>query len=242
MSEPNSRKFLEAYCLIETYLKRRADVDRRTTFFQLIDALAGSNAVVRRFAPDLKEYGDLRNAIVHERGDGRVIAEPHDTTVEHIQRIAELLTNPPVITPLFQKTVFTLSDSSPVSTAVKVMFDNNISQIPILHQKTVIGLLTTNTITRWLGKHVADDIFSLQETSVAEVLLCAEENPNKKANYIFLKQSASVFDAIEYFATYAESGSQLDAILITAHGRHNEGLIGIMTITDFPEAHQAVSK
>jgi predicted transcriptional regulator len=51
--------------------------------------------------------------------------------VEHIQHIAALLTNPPTVIPLFQKTVFTLDDSSSVSSAVKMMFDNNISQLPI---------------------------------------------------------------------------------------------------------------
>src|SRR4051812_42816091 len=36
---------------------------------------------------DLKEFADLRNAIVHERRGGHSIAEPHEKTVRRLEEI-----------------------------------------------------------------------------------------------------------------------------------------------------------
>jgi hypothetical protein len=56
---------------------------------------AKRSAAVRGVEDDLLELSDLRNAIVHERGGGYVIAEPHPETVERLEQIVELLVEPP---------------------------------------------------------------------------------------------------------------------------------------------------
>ena len=53
----------------------------------------------------MKEYGDLRNAIVHDRADGKVIAEPNDDVVVQIEKIAALLLEPRRLYRFFRKKV-----------------------------------------------------------------------------------------------------------------------------------------
>ena len=101
----NSDTFLTIFSAIESWLRQQACSDRSASFFQLVDGVAFRNRAVTRYRDDLKEFADLRNAIVHERSDGHVIAEPNDRAVADFQRVRAALLNPPAVIPKFQKTV-----------------------------------------------------------------------------------------------------------------------------------------
>src|SRR5690606_6060906 len=95
MTVKNSERFIVAYNRIEKVLSEKADGDEYTPFYRLIDKVKVTNSVVRKYEDDLRELGDLRNAIVHNRTDiDYVIAEPHDEIVERIELIEEKLSNP----------------------------------------------------------------------------------------------------------------------------------------------------
>jgi len=114
------------------------------------------------------------------------------------------------------------------------MFEQSFSQIPICDNKDAfVGLLTTNTVTRWLGASVKDDIFSLTETPITDVFNFTED----KDNFIFLSRDSTLFKALERFQTHEKNGKKLEAILITQNGRRSETLLGIITIWDLPEIH-----
>jgi hypothetical protein len=166
----NSDHFLADFNKIERYLRQTTKKGKGAGFYQLVDVAAKTVPAIRRFKDDLKEYADLRNAIVHERTDGHVIAEPNDRAVTHIKHIASIVLHPPKVIPSFQTEVHKLSTSEPIEKAVKVMFEKDFSQIPIYDGSRFIGLLTANTVARWLGASVADEIFSVTETTIQEVL------------------------------------------------------------------------
>ena len=90
MTVKNSDRFIVAYNRIEKILAEKADSNDYSPFYRLIDKVKITNSVVRKYEDDLREFGDLRNAIVHSRTDvDYVIAEPHDEIVEHIELIEE---------------------------------------------------------------------------------------------------------------------------------------------------------
>ena len=78
----NSERFLNAFSKIEKYIRKLIAGDRRATFYALVDDASKKNSAVNTYRTDLKEFADLRNAIVHERTDGHVSAEPRDDTVQ----------------------------------------------------------------------------------------------------------------------------------------------------------------
>src|SRR6266498_2852968 len=160
----NAETFLEAFNAIENRLRALTRLGREKTFAVLVEAAAEKNSVVRRFRDDLKEFGDLRNAIVHERGGGRVIAEPNEWAVDRIKAITAQILQPPVIGSHFVGSVFKLSADAPIAEAVTAMQANSFSQIPIYRDETFVGLLTANTVARWLGANVGEDLVSLSET------------------------------------------------------------------------------
>jgi CBS domain-containing protein len=232
---PNSKRFLDAFASVEKYLRDRSPGDRRRSFYEMVEAVGTSNRVVRRFAIDLKEYADLRNAIVHERSDGHVIAEPNEGAVRHLELIDSLLQKPPVLIPLFQAQVVTFSAADSLANAVTVMLSESISQAPVYDGAQFTGLLTTNTIARWLGSCVDDDVFSLKETRIDQVLRYTEDPDS----HVFLGRDSTIFEALDSFQEHESRGKKLEAILITGMGKSTDKILGIMTISDLPKALKA---
>lgn len=187
---------------------------------------------VRRYKDDLREYGELRNAIVHDnRGAGYVIAEPNTAAVESIEKLRDLIKKPPVIYPLFKITVLSHDINDSIDNAVREMTEKNFSQIPIISNGKFKALLTTDTISRWLGSNVADDIFSLRETTIGHVLKFSEY-PN---NFLFVARNTTLFKVLEFFDEFEGRGKRLEALLITDSGNQNDKIIGIITISDLPK-------
>jgi predicted transcriptional regulator len=227
----NSDRFLKAFVAIEKHLRNEAGAARGATFYQLVELTAKSSPEVRRFQNDLKEFADLRNAIVHERGDGHVIAEPNDRACDEVEHIAALLTTPPSVYPLFRKHVFACGASDSLGQAVKLMLEKSFSQLPITAHGRTVALLTASTISRWLGACAEDEIFSLTETRIEEVLKHTED----RENHSFARQSATLFEAGEALQDFESRGKRLEAILITHSGKASEALLGIITVSDLPK-------
>ncbi len=233
----NSERFLNAFIAIEDFLRQEINVDNYVTFYQVIDKAILSNSTVRSYKDDLKEYADLRNAIVHERSGGNIIAEPNDYVVDRIERIANVLEKPPTVIPEFQTKVTTVKNSDSVAKALKLILKQSFSQVPVMKSNKFIGLLTANTITRWLGANVAEDVFSLSETIIEHVLTFTED----EKNYEFIGRNTTMFKALELFGKSEEQGKYLDALLITQNGKPTEKIIGIITVSDLPTIFQALA-
>lgn len=223
LSNANSENFLEK--------------EKDSRFYTLVDVASESNKIVERFKLDLKEFADLRNAIVHERTDGRVIAEPHDEVVQKIEHIKSLLLDPPKVGSYFTKNVVTVYGEDSIAKAIKIMFDHSFSQVPVYNGDTFIGMLTANTITRWLGENLEEDIFSLSETSVGNVLRYVED----KEEYCFISKNSTLVDALIKFELFKDGGKRLEAILITQSGKPTEKLLGIITVWDIPKIYKVLN-
>lgn len=234
----NSDRFLTAFGAIEFYLRALTGEPKRTRFYTMVDKAAEINAAVRRYADDLKEFADLRNAIIHERTDEHVIAEPNDLAVCQIEHIQRLLEHPPRVIPVFQKQVLSMQAADPIAAAAYAMLVNNYSQLPIYEDREFSGLLTTEGITRWLGRCAPQGMVNLEAVTIAEVLACRCEQPGQ--NYRFFSREETVFAALEAFQACEQCGQRLDAILITEHGSESESLLGIITIWDVPRIYEAM--
>src|SRR5215204_6976613 len=70
-----TQQFLNRFNELEQFLREETNSKREVPFGSLIGRAATANAAVRRRERDLREYADLRNAIVHEHPRGHVIAD-----------------------------------------------------------------------------------------------------------------------------------------------------------------------
>lgn len=241
----NSERFLNAFSSIEQHLCAALGRDEGKCGFpdlvqmainQNIETLSAIGPGIEDFKHDLLKFGKLRNAIVHDRPKGHVIAEPNDWAVTRIETIADLLVSPPKVIPLFEANVLMVPVEGPVSIAVQFMASRSYSQIPVYQEDKFVALLTANTIARWLGEGHCIGAVDLSREPLVDVIRHSESQDN----YRFLGASSTVFQALSLFEAYERKGKDLDAILITETGEPSIQLLGIITNWDVPRAHKAI--
>jgi predicted transcriptional regulator len=226
----NSDRFLSAFNNIHVYIKKASGSNRHIGFMEGLNKLRTKNYILNRYFDDLQVFNDLRNVIVHQKKHVEyVIAEPHMEVVNRIEKIASDLTQPVKIIPKYRSEVkcFHMDDS--LATVLLEVKSKGYSQFPIYDHQQFAGLLTENGIANWLSRSIKEDLVSISETKVKDVIEF-EEMTN---HYLFVSKHTSVFEAKEKFLNHLEKGSlKLDALLITEHGKETETLLGIITPWD----------
>jgi CBS domain-containing protein len=235
----NSLLFLNSFSEIENYLQRYTNTSKHESFSNLVNKASRTNSIVREYKADLLELKDLRNAIVHERYNGQVIAEPHDGIVELIQKIERLLKDPPKVLPTFAKKVITLRNTDTIFDAVSLMTKKSVTQIPILDEDgNYLDLLTSNTIVRWLGSNVKPDSGQIDNVSIVEVLKYRESSNV----CLFIPARTNFAEVLDIFDDYKNTPKKLEAIIITENGRDDEEFLGIITNWDLPVIYDALDR
>jgi predicted transcriptional regulator len=110
------------------------------------------------------------------------------------------------------------------------MRESSFSQLPILKNGSVVALLTSETVVRWLASEISNDVVSLQDTPIQTVLGHVEDEDH----YCFIPRNASLHEVIAKFEEFTSRGKDLDAILITDTGKPDQKLLGILTVYDLP--------
>lgn len=230
--------FLAAFNDIEAYLRELLNARRSDNFRWMVDLAVRKHMLSDEHAVELKEFAELRNAITHGlyTEDMRPIAEPLPETVTEIERIRDLLRNPPTaLGVLGHHEVRTLTPGDDIRDALRIIRRTKISQFPIYEDGRCVGLLTTNTIARWVAADLNDNDH-LDARSVAEVLDWAEENDRA----VFLPRDVSAQEALDALTTPRRDGSLPRAGIITEHGHRDQRPIRVIGGSDIAELLDAV--
>ncbi|WP_284139570.1 MULTISPECIES: CBS domain-containing protein [unclassified Virgibacillus] len=228
MNNQNAERFLIAFNRIEKALKAWMIHKKDLGFTRSVKILSKSNAVINRYQEDLLEYAALRNAIVHNRLDMTyVIAEPHLSVVERIERIEKEITEPKRVYPMFARKVTIFHEDDKLSALLQVIKTKDISKFPIYSGKDLIGLLSEKGITQWMAKNAKDNQLPSILTCLREVLSCQKNN-----NYRFITKDTTIYEAQDIFKNQIGQGNRLDVLLITDDGKPSKNLKGIITPRD----------
>lgn len=234
----NSDEFLSAFNRIEKQCSNILKTTPHIPFSRLIEEAAKQNKVVKYYEKPLKAFADLRNAIVHnEIEPGYVLAEPHDSVVKNIVEIAEKLKSPRIIGNLIQQKISSFSIEDSLDAVLTEINDNSFTQFPIFSDRGFEGLLTENGIAHWLAANIKEDIISLSETKVIDILSCEES----KENYRFINRKTSIYEIEEYFQKFINNGQNNGCLLITNNTKHvkeAKDILGIVTSWDLTEINK----
>ena len=229
--QSNAERFLSAYARIEKKMGQIARETRYVPFGQLLSRCARENRVILNHQEDLREYNELRNAIVHQRGKkNEIIAQPADSVTEDIERIADLLDADESILKYASSPVKCVSGSTDIHSAFYLMEEMNTSKIPVYDNGVYRGIVTVEEIARW-GIET--------DHSKADVKSILTQRKNERV--LFLKRDSSVESAIHGFEAALNHGTALLAVIITEHGNLNEPPLGIITVADLPKILKALS-
>lgn len=228
----NSQKFISLFKKLETLAAKESTLPKKASFSDNLSELTRVNKLYRYYKADLQRLKDLRNAIIHGSvEDGTAIAEPHDEIISKLEEIVGKIENPPKVIPQFNYQVETVAIEDEISKALRIMYDGEFSQLPVMRDDKCINLLTANTFSRWLGAKIEEEFAIIKGTTIAEVLEYKED----VENFRFISRSTSLIEAYKMFKNLEVNRAPLDALLITHNGKSHEGLLGIITHYDIPD-------
>lgn len=234
-----SSQFLAAFNGIEDWLRHELGAREEDEFASLLRRMEKADAEVRRHAAELKRFARLRNLIVHNHSQRLPLAVPTQASIERIEALAAHFRSPTLLLTLAARPVEQCKPTDPLGLCVKKMHDGVFSQLPIFDGNKYHGLLTAETIARWLAaSFVGDGNGIIGEQAAAEVMRHQEDGENVR----FVARTATVANALAAFDEFLHRGKRLEAILITNSGRPTETPLGIVTVHDIPKLNRAVNR
>lgn len=231
-------EFLAAFNSIEAFLREQLDAKKSDSFKWMTTEAASRGILSREQADDLKEYAELRNAISHsEYRDFKPIAEPLQETVDDISRLRDSLLRPTLALQVVGQggKVVTFSPSDRVRDALASIRETGHTQFPIYEGGSCVGLLTANTIARW----VADEL-ARGDTVGTTTIDSALGLSGRHDQAVFLPRTATAAAAVDALSAPFASGARPRIAIITEHGRADQRPIAVIGPTDIPELTQAI--
>lgn len=224
----NAGEFINSYNKIDSQLRDLYGFKPSQPFTDVVRRCAEKNSVVRRYENDLADYARLRNAIVHQSTDGRIIAVPCDDVVENIRRIERLLcTPPPLGETLKDKRIVSIEDSISLRQAILLISRTGYSNLPVYRGRRMAGIVNNRRIIASLGGVIeagADVGRYLSETPVGEIL----SESDLFVYYKFLGKKNTLQDVLTAF----EENKKLLAVAVSESGKVGERIVNFITPAD----------
>jgi hypothetical protein len=229
--ESNGERFEEAFNRIDNYLRRKFRIERNRTFASVLDAGA-RDPMVKQHKDILRDFADLRNAIVHTRGvSTRILANPTDEAVFQIESLASRFERPRTLRALGVAApidVFGAEQSLP--SVLKYMRDRDYSQVVVRIDGSYVAI-TNEGIARWLESLVEDDVLSLTDSKLADVF-------RYEPDYTY--EHIAAHNPVEAaLVRFRENTQRLYCLLVTEKGKREERPMKVITPWDLHNLQRA---
>ena len=218
---------MDAYNAIDKALRIQYNFKTTISFSDLIRRCADLNSVIRGHENDLVNFARLRNAIVHSSDNNKVIAEPHLEVVQLMEKIAKLITTPPlVIDILRQRPVTTIDATRSLYDLIKETGKTGHGMIPAYHGNSLVG------IVRW--RKLIEDLATILDTKDLDSFI----RQTSIESYLRMYPQSGHFTivpkniTIEQVLTIFNNNRKIAAVLLTENGTAMELPIGFLTNAD----------
>lgn len=232
----DAEEFLTAFNRIERELKRRTGLADHEGFKTAAHRFADRHRWWRGDLEAMLAFSDLRNVIVHDRYERfAYLSIPSQDVLNEIGAIHDRLVEPVRADEAFRRDVVAVDMADPLSDVLATIRDRSITQFPVYDAGAFEGLLTAAGIVRWLAATfdapqepphdlAQEPLRAFAARTVADVLTVQKD----RRDWIFVARDVPALEVVEAFI----DAPRLEAVLITEHGRHDQGLLGIATTSD----------
>jgi predicted transcriptional regulator len=231
VQRPNSEVFIDLFTEIEQKLKEVCGDTFHSNFSELLRKARNLSPIAQQYANDLREYAQLRNAIIHTRRENFIIAEPHNDVINEIRHIRNLLYNPPRVSSIIKGVAYIASPKTPIMEVMEVFAKKGFMRCPVLDGNKIICLVTAKTLARWIITKPTN----FQNATLESIIPFADPD-----DYIVVGANSDIVSLIGQFKNSMQKGKYLQAVLVTQHGRPEGPLIGILTPSDLPKLMEIV--
>ena len=222
--ENNAERFLAAFASIERSLNTIAKTTKYSTFSKLLARCAAVNRTVSANQEALREYAELRNAIVHQRDEEQeIIAQPTDAVTEHIEKIAGLLDGRRSLINYATAPVMTVGKEAGVRQAFDIMRQLESTKLPVYKDQNFQGIVTMETIAAWGMEGCPED------RRCGDIM-----EKGRYERVIFMRNDARLDEAVLAFEEALQAGRRPPVIILNGKGTPNQRPDGIITAYDLP--------
>lgn len=224
----NAERFIMAYNQIDYALRAIYGFKRSLSYADLIRKAVPLNSVVRKYEDELIDYGRLRNSIVHKTNPNYVIAEPHIEVVEDFEKIAKIISTPPLaLGRVCKRTVLTCDSDISLKTLLGLMSSTGYKNIPVYEDGQLKGVAIGLNVLEVLGdrslsgENLEDFV---EKNTVTRVMSRLEDSKY----FIVCDKNLTIESALNQFYL----SRKLQLIIITETGHLNEKPLGVITVAD----------
>ncbi|MEH7098029.1 CBS domain-containing protein [Neobacillus vireti] len=197
-------------------------------FIVLVKIGAKKYQIIDTFKKDLEQYARLRNAIVHEKMEvGFYIAEPNAKVVHHIEKIANVLSQPNYAMSIATKRVVYFNHNDSILKVTDAIKEYGYSKFPIYHNKKCIGLLTAGTIMKWMAQNMENGMVNLSNIKVSDIMEFEKEHSIE-----IVSKDINIFEIENIFEKAHKKKRKIEGVIITENGKIDEVPLGIITAWD----------
>lgn len=232
----NSTRFVNAYNAIDYALRTAYNQKRSASFSEAVRCAAKKSSLIAKYEDDLIDFSRLRNAIVHSGNVSYALAEPHDIVTENIEKIANLITIPPLAINVAKKDIVGVEHTTTVAETLKLIHGSGFKNIPIYKDETIFGVANINLIAVSIAKQVFDKKDVNDFVLNAPISHVLEDNTEQ----YFVIKSAKL--TIEEALTLFYENRKLSCIVITKKGNYLEKPIGMLTNGDIIELNKILDE
>lgn len=235
--EDRSRRFINTYNQLDQYMRDYLNADKNISHNNLIDLASKKSSLFRNYKNDLKEFAQLRNAIVHNthfvnKQLGEIIAEPHEDVVAYYEDLLKKITLPKLAKDIYRSIksdkVLTATLDTKIIDIIKYMYNKKNTCVPILEAYKLKGVFSENVLITLIAKGEKTEFNELKAYDILEYL---DIDSHYGEYFAFCKASDNIFDIKEMFQKQ-DHKKRLELIFVTANGYQNEEILGVISTWD----------
>lgn len=229
----NTTRFKAAFNELHNAVAEKVGYSKDTNFGFLLDKADKNNdKVIKSYKEPLEVLRNFRNLLTHNSLNGENIATPSEALIDEVEHITQKIAHPGKVIDLFNREVISFDVDDSLKDVLKAVDLNGYSQFPVFNGDKLQGIISENGITNFLAKAVDDDVISISETTVANVI----EKDEEKDSFEVIKENKSIYDIENIFSKRIAEGKTAFVLLITSDGhvKRDQGFKGIITPWDLP--------
>ncbi len=226
----NKTKFLEEFKKLEAKLKKIANKGDEAHFSDILNIVENKNYVVKTKRQTIQSLYSLRNVVAHGDRD-KYLAEINNLAFEEMDKILELLNNPPKAKEIFKTEIFTAKVDDNTEDIVKTMNEKIYTHVPVYDNEKYVGTFSESTLLAWLADNIVYGQADFRKSHLSDVNKKYLNLHNDKVD--FIAGDTNIFDIKQKFEDAINNKKRLGALYITPDGSKNHfPPIGIVTAYD----------
>lgn len=218
--------FLDQYRTLEAAVSARYDLRNSDSAVGFLER----RSEYRNIKSELSYCREVRNLLTHNpKVDQRYAVEPTDEMIALLDRVIERVQNPQkarhIWVPIDQVVCRTMAD--PVRPAMAEMQEKLYSHIPILHNGTVVGVFSENTLLSFL---LDDSNCRIgPQVTFAELGKYLPLDRHRAESFRFVGRETTVSEIEDLFSEAEKQSDRIGLIFVTHSGKKTEKLQGIIS-------------